>query len=46
MRFLDLAGLLAQAELEELFAGLAELGGDLGWREGADFFGGHGGDFC
>jgi hypothetical protein len=45
MGLLDLTGLLAQTQLEELLAGLAELGGDLGGREGADFFGGHG-DEC
>src|SRR5258708_40065608 len=43
VRLLDLAGVLAQAELEELFAGLAELGGDLGRGEVADFLGSHGG---
>src|SRR5476651_431649 len=40
---LDLSGLLAQAKLEELLAGFAELGGDLGGREIADFFGSHNG---
>src|SRR6185312_516895 len=38
---LHLARLLAQAEGEELLAGLAELGGDLGRGEVADFFRGH-----
>src|SRR6478609_7498441 len=43
VRLLDLAGILAQAELEELLAGLAELRGDLARGEVADFFGSHGG---
>src|SRR5512135_3420235 len=42
VRLLDLTGVLAQAQLEELVAGFAELGGDLGGGEVADFFGSHG----
>jgi len=42
---LDLTRLLAQAELEELLANLAELGGDLSRSEVADFFGSHDGTF-
>src|SRR5690606_38602399 len=38
---LDLTGLLAQAQLEQLLAGLVELGVDLGDREVADFLGFH-----
>src|SRR5690606_15182358 len=45
VRLLNLAGVLAQAELEELFAGFAELGADLAGREFADFLGSHGGRF-
>ena len=37
--FLDLTRLLAQTQLEELLASFAKLGGELGWREFADFFG-------
>jgi hypothetical protein len=37
VRFLDLAGVLAQAELEEGLAGLAELGGDLARGESRGF---------
>jgi len=40
--FFYLSGLLAQAELEKLLAGFAELGFDLGRREFANFFGSHG----
>jgi hypothetical protein len=43
MWLLNLTGLLAQTELKELLASLAKLGGDLGGREFADFFSGHGG---
>src|SRR5438067_2076249 len=43
--FFHLAGLLAQLELEELLADLAELGVDLGGREIADFFRSHDGTF-
>src|ERR1019366_5098918 len=47
MGLLDLAGLPAHVQLEELLADLAELGGDLGRGEFADFFGSHGGKrFC
>jgi hypothetical protein len=38
----DLAGLLAQAEVEQLFAGVAQLGFDLSRREFADVLGGCG----
>ena len=40
--FLHLAGLFAHTQLEELLAQFAELGGDLDWREFADFFRSHG----
>ena len=39
--FLDLAGLLAKAELEELLAGFAELGVDFREGEVVDFLGCH-----
>ena len=41
--FLDLAGLFAQAELEELLAGLAELGDGFLSGKITDFFGSHDG---
>ena len=42
MGFFDLADLLTQTQLEELLTRFAELGGDLDWREFADFFRSHG----
>src|SRR5687767_14276951 len=43
MGLLDLTGLLAQLELEELLPRLTGLGGNLGGRQFADFFRSHDG---